>query len=288
MKTSKKPASSSNTKRPADNQTFLRHRFLDEAGDMAFYGKGHTPIIGVHPGVSLSFIVGMVKFNTPLESIRQEIHRLQDAIANDRYFKDIASIQKKKAQPGGYFFHATDDTHEARKVFYEYISSLYIGFEVAVGRKIPALFARKHNNREAEFYADLLSHLLKNKLQAGDDLILNIARRGGATRNSVLQMGLDKAVMRFLKRKPEKPIKTRIVFNVQSPRNEPLLAVADYLCWAVQRVFERGETGYYNFVVGKISRVMDLYDPSRYRNNRNYYTENNPLTPENKISPPSY
>jgi len=79
---------------------------------MAFYGKGHTPIIGVHPGVSLSFIVGMVKFNTPLESIRQEIHR--------------------------------------------------------------------------------------------------------------------------------------------------------------------------------ISRVMDLYDPSRYRNNRNYYTENNPLTPENKISPPSY
>jgi len=40
--------------------------------------------------------------------------------------------------------------------------------------------------------------------------------------------------------------------------------------------------------IHRISRVMDLYDPSRYRNNRNYYTENNPLTPENKISPPSY
>ena len=268
--------------------THIRHRFLDEAGDMSFFGKGHTPIIGAHPGVSLSFIVGMVKFNTPLEPIRQEIRRLQTEVANDRYLKDVVSIQKKKAQPGGYFFHATDDTHEARKVFYEYISSLDVGFEAAVGRKIPALFARKHNNREVEFYADMLSHLLKNKLQAGDDLILNVAQRGGTTRNSVLQMGLDKAVMRFLKRKPEKPIRTRIVFNVQSPRNEPLLAVADYFCWAVQRVFERGEPRYYNFILDKISRVMDLYDISRYKNNQNYYTAKNPLTPENKISPPSY
>lgn len=163
-----------------------------------------------------------------------------------------------------------------------------ISFEAAVGRKLPVLFARKHNNREAEFYADMLSHLLKNKLQAGDNLILNIAQRGGTTRNAVLQMGLDKAAMRFLKRKPERPIKTCIVFNVQNPRNEPLLTVADYLCWAVQRVFERGETRYYNFVLDKISRVMDLYDPSRYKNNQNYYTDKNPLTPENKISPPSY
>ncbi|MBU2610361.1 MAG: DUF3800 domain-containing protein [Chloroflexota bacterium] len=266
----------------------IRHSFLDEAGDMSFYGKGRTPIIGVHPGVSLSFIMGMVKFNTPLEPIRQEIRRLQDEVANDKYLKDIASILKKKTQPGGYFFHATDDTHEARKVFYEYISSLDISFEAAVGRKLPVLFARKHNNREAEFYADMLSHLLKNKLQAGDNLILNIAQRGGTTRNAVLQMGLDKAAMRFLKRKPERPIKTCIVFNVQNPRNEPLLTVADYLCWAVQRVFERGETRYYNFVLDKISRVMDLYDPSRYKNNQNYYTDKNPLTPENKISPPSY
>ncbi|MEW6029281.1 MAG: hypothetical protein AB1564_08490 [Chloroflexota bacterium] len=271
-----------------DSQPFLRHRFLDEAGDMAFFGKGTAPIIGIYPGVSLSFTVGMVKFNSPLEPIREEIRRLQDSIANDRYLKDIVSIQKKKAQPGGYYFHATDDTHETRKVFFEFINSLDLTFEAAVGRKIPSLFARKHNSREAEFYADMLSHLLKNKLQEGDDLILNIARRGATTRNSVLQLGLDKATIRFLKRRPEKPLKTRVVFNVQSPRAEPLLAVPDYLCWAVQRVFERGETRYYNFVIGKISRVMDLYDPSRYKNNRNYYTEKNPLTPENKISPPSY
>jgi len=31
---------------------------------------------------------------------------------------------------------------------------------------------------------------------------------------------------------------THVVFNAQTPRNEPLLNVADYRCWSVQHVFE--------------------------------------------------
>lgn len=288
MKTSKKPASSSNTKRPADNQTFLRHRFLDEAGDTTFYAKGHTPIIGLQRGVSLSFILGMVKFRSPLEPIRQEIRRLQESVANDPYFKDVWSIQKKKAEPGGYYFHATDDPDAARKVLYDYIKTLDLSFEAVVGRKIPAIFTRKHHSRESEFYADLLSHLLKNKLQSGGDLILNIAQRGKVTRNIVFQEALDKAVARFLKRKTPDQIKTLVAFNVQYPRTEPLLNVTDYICWAVQRVFERGETRYYNFIADRVSLVIDLYDSSHYANNENYYTNRRPLTALNKISPPSY
>jgi hypothetical protein len=288
MKTSKKPASSSNTKRPADNQTFLRHRFLDEAGDTTFYAKGHTPIIGLQRGVSLSFILGMVKFRSPLEPIRQEIRRLQESVANDPYFKDVWSIQKKKADPGGYYFHATDDPDAARKVLYDYIKTLDLSFEAVVGRKIPAIFTRKHHSRESEFYADLLSHLLKNKLQSGGDLILNIAQRGKVTRNIVFQEALDKAVARFLKRKTPDQIKTLVAFNVQYPRTEPLLNVTDYICWAVQRVFERGETRYYNFIADRVSLVIDLYDSSHYANNENYYTNRRPLTALNKISPPSY
>ena len=38
----------------------------------------------------------------------------------------------------------------------------------------------------------------------------------------------------------------------------------------------------------KISLVIDLYDSNRYENSGNYYTNRNPLTPLNKISPPSY
>ena len=271
-----------------DNQSYTRHRFLDEAGDMAFYGKGRTPIIGIQEGVSLCFILGMVKFRAPLDPIRQEIRRLQEQVANDRYLRDVVSIQKKKSEPGGYYFHATDDPQEPRKVFYEYINSLDVSFEAVVGRKIPDIFVRKHNSHEAEFYADMLSHLLKNKFQSGGSLILNIAQRGKVTRNIVFEQALEKATSRFLKHKTPDQLKTRVVFNVQYPRTEPLLNITDYFCWAVQRVFERGDVRYYNFIAEKISLVIDLYDSSRYENSGNYYTSRNPLSPLNKISPPSY
>ncbi len=275
-------------KNSADNLAFARHRFLDEAGDTTFYGKDHVPIIGIQNGVSLCFILGMVKFHAPLEPIRQEIRRLQNQVANDPYFKEVPSIQKKKAEAGGYYFHATDDPQEARKVFFDYLQSLDFSFEAVVGRKIPEIFVHKHNSHESEFYADLLSHLLKNKLQGGGDLILDIAQRGKVTRNIVFEDALEKATVRFLKRKTPDQIKTRIAFNVQYPRTEPLLNVSDYMCWAVQRVFERGETRYYNFIVNKVALVVDLYDSSHYAKNENYYTPRRPLTALNKISPPSY
>lgn len=270
------------------NDINTRHRFLDEAGDTAFFGKYSTPIIGVKENVSLCFMLGMVKIRSDLNTIREEINRLENAVINEPYYKEVPSIQKRANASGGYYFHATDDPQEVRKDFFEYIKTLDISFEAVVGRKIPSLFIRKHNKNEAEFYADLLSHLIKNKLQTGGDLILNVAQRGNTTKNATLTTALNKATDRFLKKNCNGVVRTNVAFNVQTPRTEPLLCITDYLCWAVQRVFERGETRYYNFVSDKISLVVDLYDSGHYINSGNYYSEKHPLTPINKLSPPSY
>ena len=82
------------------------HRFLDEAGDTAFYGKGKKSIIG-NEGVSNCFIIGMVKFKEPLKGVRQKVVELQNKIADDPYFHVSSIIKKKKTS--GYYFHATDD-----------------------------------------------------------------------------------------------------------------------------------------------------------------------------------
>ena len=82
------------------------HRFLDEAGDTTFYGKGKVPIIG-QDGVSLWFIIGMVKFKEPLPILRQRIVDLQNQVVADPYFREIPSINKK-VKEGGFYFHATD------------------------------------------------------------------------------------------------------------------------------------------------------------------------------------
>ncbi len=264
-------------------QPFQYHRFLDEAGDTTFYGQGKTPILG-QTGVSNAFILGMVKFKSALQPVRERVLELQERVAHDRYFQEIPSIQKKKSA-SGFFFHAKDDIPEVRKIFYEFIRSLNCSFEAVVGRKILNIFLNKHNGKDVEFYADLLSHLLKNKLTAGPRLVLNIAQRGQSTKNAILQMAFDKALVRFRKKHPEDGPIADVTFNVQNHTTEPLLNIADYFCWAVQRVFERGEMRYYNYLSEQISLVIDLYDSSKWEGSKNYYTRNNPLTPENKTSP---
>ena len=132
----------------------------------------------------------------------------------------------------------------------------------------------------------MLSHLLKNKFEIEGKLILTISERGTSTKNNNLIKALEKAKTRFSKVKPDIETKTEFVFNIQNPTKEPLLTIVDYMCWAVQRVFERGETRYYDFIQDKISLIIDVYDTEKYAGNKNYYNERNKLTAQNKISPP--
>ena len=260
------------------------HRFLDEAGDTTFFGKGKVPIVGKVEGVSLSFILGMVKFKEPLTDVRTKIIALQNEVASDDYLNDIPSI-KKRTSSDGFFFHAKDDVPEVKEKFFKFIKSLDLSFEAVVGRKIYNIFVAKHNSNESQFYADLLSHLIKNKFELGGKLILNVAQRGKSTRNQNLMRAIETAQKRFSKKKPDKQVVTNIVFNVQYPTTDPLLSVPDYLCWIVQRVFERGDMRYYNFMEEKISWISDVYDSSKYKGYGNYYNHQNKLTAENKLSP---
>lgn len=261
--------------------TYQYHRFLDEAGDTTFYGNGKTPIIGAD-GVSKCFILGMLKIKEPLQDVRKKVVDLQEAITNDPWFHGVPSIEKKKAKMG-YYLHAKDDVPEVRKMAYELIGSIDCSFEAIVARKIYDLYERKHHGKEAEFYADLLSHLLKNKLNKYDNLVLNIAHRSRCTTHANLQKGLEKSTERSTKKNPSKENGCRVVFNVQSPTTEPLLNLSDYFCWAIQRVFERGEVRYYDYVSDKISMVVDLYDSENFKKGGNYYGKKRKLTDANKL-----
>jgi hypothetical protein len=107
-----------------------------------------------------------------------------------------------------------------------------------------------------------------------------------AGKNQNLELALAKAKQRHQTTKSEVAITTNIVFNITYPTTEPLINVTDYFCWAIQRVFERGETRFYDFLKDKISLVIDLHDVEKYKGYKNYYNPKNPLTIGNKKSPP--
>jgi hypothetical protein len=260
------------------------HRFLDEAGDTTVYGKGKTDVIGKE-GVSNCFIIGMVKFKEALEPLRNKIIELQQKIATDPYF-NVPSINKK-TKGAGYYLHATDDLPEVRKMFFDVIKEIDCSFEAVVATKTVTRFETTYKGKEEVFYAEILSHLLKNKLtQKEGKLVLHISARGKSTKNNNLELALNKAIERHKNKKSEIAISTNVVFNITYPTAEPLLNVADYFCWAVQRVFEKGETRFYDFLKEKISMVIDLHDSEKYKDFKNYYGPKNPLTTNNKKSPP--
>lgn len=71
---------------------------------------------------------------------------------------------------------------------------------------------------------------------------------------------------------------------MQNHYSEPLLNIADYFCWSIQRVFEKGDIRYYNFLKDKISLVIDIYDKPKYKGSKHYYNnKDNPLTKNNLI-----
>ena len=260
------------------------HRFLDEMGDTTFYGKGRRIIIG-ETGVSLSFGIGILKIRRSLAQVREDVLRLQREIQDDPLFNTLPSVVKRVEQ-GGFFFHACKDTPDVRSPFLKYIRALPCELEAVVARKKPALFEKQHHTKENEFYADLLSHLIKNRVKRNGKLVLNVAARGSSTRDKVLTDALSLATERALKKWSKEELQSHVVFNVQSPRTEPILNIADYLCWAVQRVFEKGETRYYDYLQERIRLVVDLYDSDNYAGYKNFYDKKNPLTSRNKISPP--
>lgn len=260
------------------------HRFLDETGDTTFYGEGKKLILG-QDGVSRSFGMGIVRIDRTASQVRSEVQTLQRQIEEDPLLNVIPSVAKR-IRSGGFFFHACKDTPDVRAVLLRYIWSLPCAAEVVIGRKIPTLFVRQHHGKEEEFYADMLSHLLKRRMRQERRLVLNVAERGSSTREHVLQHALWLAMERAHARHGIDAIRTHVVFNVQNPRTEPLLTISDYLCWSVQRVFEQGEIRYYNYLLDKIRLVVDLYDQERYAGHRNYYTKKNPLTAQNRLGPP--
>lgn len=234
------------------------HRFLDEAGDTTFYGKGKIPIIG-SDGVSNYFILGMLTINESIKEVREKLIHLQSSIANDPYLTDIPSIKKKKSKMG-YFLHAKDDVPEVRKMGFEFIKSINCQFDAVVGRKDYLIYEKKHNGNQAEFYADILSHLLHTSINNFDKLVLNIAHRSRCTTHTNLEKGLLKATAIAKHKYPDSYPSCKIAFNVQKPSTEPIINMVDYFLWALQRQIERGENRYVDFLDKQINSVIHLYN----------------------------
>ena len=104
---------------------------------------------------------------------------------------------------------------------------------------------------------------------------------GSFVRKDNMQEAICNAIEAF-KNKWHRENENKIRVIIQKNSEEPLLWAADYVLWTIQRAYEKGEFGHYNFLKDKIYLVHDIFDNDKYP--ANYYTPKNPLEAK-KIDP---
>ena len=234
-----------------------RWYFVDEAGDPAFYANRSKRIIVGEEGCSRTLILGFIRTYDP-QQIRSKLAEVRLEIANDRYLKDIPSLKKSLL-----YFHAKDDCPEIRKLVFDALDKMNFQAQTIVARKVEQLFRTKYQSSQLRFYDDLVTKLFKRQLHLAQENHITFARRGNKPRQQALRTAVERAAREFRKAFSH-AADTNTSVETSQPIQEPALQAIDYVNWAVQRAFERGEMRYFEFLRAKIELVWDVFDFDKY------------------------
>lgn len=259
----------------------IRNYFVDEAGDGTLFDRKGQIIIGTE-GCSRFFILGLVDIQSP-EALYRELEELRARLLADSFFKRVPSMQvasKKTALA----FHAKDDIPEIRREVFSVLRNYPLRFFAVVRSKHKLLeYVRQRNEREPtyrynpnELYDYLVRRLFKTLLHKDDEYKITFAKRGTADRTTALREALDTTRRRFA-------AQSNIVSNApmhvtpSAPPQSVGLQVVDYFLWALQRLYERREERYVEFLWDAFRLVHDV-DDTRQAQSGVYYTQKKPLS----------
>lgn len=240
--------------------------FVDEAGDPVFYNAKGQLIVGTE-GCSKILIIGYIRTVDPAP-IRVAIANVRNQLKQDKYLASIPSVTKSLK-----YFHAKDDCPEVRHMFYRAIKPLKFKCEFIVGRKEESRFKKSHLGKEGIFYNDMVSKLFETRMHISQASEIYFAVRGNKTRQTPLTDAIQNAKLAF-ERLYETKISSEVKVYPQTMTGEPCLQVADYMLWALQRAYLKGETRYLDFVQDKISFIWDIYDQKEPRKLNRYHSKN--------------
>lgn len=254
-----------------------RHYFVDEAGDLVLFNRRGKVIIGTE-GCSKYFVLGCALIEHP-HTARQQLTDLRNTILADPYLKGIPSMQKTKIA-----FHAKDDCPEVKMQVYKFIKTLPVRLYAIIRRKdFLVEWVRKQNQfdndwryDENKIYDACVKRLFKDRLHLTRTNHITFARRGSSPRNEAMANALQRAKENF-ENTHGKVVGSLHQIIANYPSNEPALQIIDYGVWALQRLYEKHEDRYFNFLKDQFVRIIDL-DDKRFKEYGVYYDERNPLT----------
>ena len=246
----------------------ITHYFVDEAGDTTLFGKFGKELTNTE-GVSRFFMVARLEVDD-IAGLESEIADLRAQLMADPFLKEVPSMQPERGKTALYF-HAKDDMPEVRREVFRLLLRHEMRISVAVKEK-KILFdeVRAQQARDPAFrykpdghavYDNLIAKLFNRVGDFGKERHVTFAVRGNKQRTAVLKSVLDHIDAGFVDDFGFSPHGQTTVHS-GVPSKHAGLQACDYLLWALQRFYERGEDRYLQPMWPKFQRVLDLDAPA--------------------------
>lgn len=260
--------------------TVNRHYFIDEGGDGTLFSRTGRVLIDTE-GCSRFFILGLLHVSNPTE-LQRNFDELRAQLLSDPYFAKVPSMQTRSRKTA-FSFHAKDDLPEVRKEVFALLRSTQLRFYAIIADKWHVLKgARKRAERQPgyryhpnELYENLIPRLFRERLHQSKDFYITFSKRGKSNRTAALRHALKIAQAQFAHKHNLTNQSSLNVSELMS-RHQAGLQAVDYFTWALQRLFERGEERYVQYLWDSFRFVQDIHD-RRIAGYGAYYTQKAPL-----------
>jgi hypothetical protein len=260
----------------------IRHYCVDESGSGIIFNRKGKIILG-EAGCSNHFILGLLDVEEP-SKLKKDLDELRATLLADPYFKRVPSFlpRSRKTFLG---FHAKDDVPEVRREVFRILLAHKLKFYAVVKRMRSVLenYVNARNQKDPcyryhpnELYNFTVRVLFKNLVHKHDKYMICFARRYGRDRTKALNREIITARERFSKQWGKKSI-SKVAVKSRSFHQEAGLQAADYFLWALQRLYERKEERYIQYIWPKVGVVHDI-DDKRNKEYGEYYSRKRPLT----------
>lgn len=259
----------------------LRYYFVDEAGDPTLFNRRKQTVVGTE-GCSRFFVLGLLDVFDPV-TLEREITDLRSRLLADPYFKSVPSMQAGRKKTA-FCFHAKDDIPEVRREVFTLLMKHQMRFFAVVRDKNRIVqLVREHNKKSKTYryhpnqlYDRCVSRLFKDRLHKDGGYMIHFAKRGAKDRTAALKLALEVARDNFRRSWGiEGTAPMEVVPSL--PLKCAGLQAVDYFLWALQRLYERGEDRYWQYLWESVSLVRDV-DDIRRNDYGEYYTQKHPLT----------
>lgn len=266
------------------------HLFVDEAGDTTLFGRHGKLLVGTDQ-TSRFFMVGRLEVGD-LAGLEADLEGLRAELLADPLVNTVPSMQATAGKTA-LFFHAKDDVQEVRIAVFKLLRQHELKFSAVVKDKLVVLEDVLQRNAVDptyrykadghELYDDLSARLFDRFGQFGSSREVTFAVRGNKPRTAALKAVLDGIDSRF---QADFGFAPHGNTNVHSgfPSKSAGLQACDYLLWALQRFYERGEERYLIAMWPHFTRVLDLDVPDVANKKRSpkskiwEFNEKHPLT----------